>query len=104
MLNRPQDRVHDQHRNDNNGTFHVAGDHGNHRGNQKDNHQKIFKLFRKHLQSAFLLPFLESILAVLLQTMLRFLTGQTLFFAVHLLKNRSRIHLIPILHVSSSFS
>ena len=67
MLGCPQNGIHNQNGNDNNSTFDTAGQGGNDGRNDEDHHQKVCKLFRKHLQHRFPFPFLQFVFAVFFQ-------------------------------------
>ena len=73
ILNRAQHRIeHDYYKN-NDRAFYIAGDHGNNRRHNQDQHQQIGKLFQKYLERALLLRLFQRVSPDFIQLFLRLL-------------------------------
>ena len=81
-----QHRVHDEHREDDQGTLHITGHHGDHRRHGQNKDQQILKLLQEDHQRAFLFSFRQLVGAVLLQPPGGLLSSQAVCGGLHLLQ------------------
>ena len=83
VLDGAQHRVEDQHRKDDNGALHIAGQHGDHSGGNENHHQQVLELLQEHLphRLLFLLP--QRVGAESLQPLLSLTGSEALLPALH---------------------
>ena len=83
VLDGAQHRIEDQHRKDDDGALHIAGQHGDHSGGNENHHQQVLELLQEHLphRLLFLLP--QRVGAESLQPLLGLLGSEALLPALH---------------------
>ena len=72
-----QNGVHNEHGENNQGTFYVAGEHGDEGGCNQNSHQQVFELLGKDSQHALFLALGQLVVAVLSQALGGLGTGET---------------------------
>ena len=95
MLGCSENRVHDDDREDNDGTLNIAREHGYDRGGNENQHQQIRELTEKYLKDGFLFALREHVLSVSFQPFLRLFGAESVCRDAELFEHLGVCFLIP---------